>query len=199
MKRIIASSLLIFGCFNGIAVFCQQSDSKLDNDQPIIKQDTTAITNVHSAAKIKKFNTGLEVGTSFMYSPNNFYAPSVFIAPNFNYRLSPKFLIHAGLIYEKSSIHTLYSVDNQSDKIIPMTRTYVYAGGTYLVGPKLSISGSVFKLINNTSKSANYQYPYYMNTQGFQLDLNYKVSNSISVGFQVRQQNNYMDQTLIHY
>jgi hypothetical protein len=199
MKRIIASSLLIFGCFNGIVIFCQQSDSRIDHDQPVIKKDTIIISDDHKAPKTKKMNTGLEVGTSFMYSPNYYYAPSVFIAPNINYRLSSKFLLHAGLIYEKSSVHTLYSVDNQSDKIIPLNRTYLYAGGSYLVGPKLTISGSVFKLINNTSNSTHYQNPYYMNAQGFQLDLNYKVSNSISVGFQVRQQNNYLDQTLIHY
>jgi hypothetical protein len=180
--------LLMANCISS-QVYCQLSDAQSDQDQIEFKRDTVKSVGANTNFKSKRLNTGLVVGTSFSYSPNNFYGPSYYLAPNISYQLSPKFQIQAGLIYEKSTFYSLYSQEGYSNDILPMTRTFLYSSGSYLLTPNLTVSGTVYKSIDNIPKLTKYQDPYHYNTQGVQLDLHYKVSNSISVGFQLRQQN----------
>ncbi len=198
MKNIFISSFFLFGyCIAGLT-YGQQTDNSKDMDQVLLTRDTVKSISDHQDIKVKKLNTSLEVGTSFLYSPKYYYAPSIFIAPNINYQLSSKFRLQGGLIIERSTIHTLYNSENQSDQILPITRAYLYAGGTYMLTPNLSLSGTAYKLINDIPNSSSYLYPYYTNSQGFRLDIGYKVSNSITFGVQIRKQNGYINGPLIH-
>ena len=169
--------------------YCQQSTEPADRDQMDFKRDTTKVPEENKTVKIKKLNTGLEVGTSFSYSPNNYYGPSFYVAPNISYKLGPKVLLQGGILFEKSNFYPLYKQDGPSNDILPMTRTFLYARGSYLLARNLTVGGTVYKSIDNIPKLSKYQEPYQYNIQGMQLDFQYKVSNSITIGFQVRQQN----------
>jgi hypothetical protein len=169
--------------------YCQQLPEPADRDQMDYKRDTMKVSDETKTVKTRKLNTGIEVGTSFSYSPHNYYGPSFYLAPNISYKLSPKVMLQGGIIFEKSNFYPLYKQDGPSNDILPMTRTFLYARGSYLLAPNLTVGGTVYKSIDNIPKLSKYQEPYQYNIQGMQLDFQYKVSNSITIGFQVRQQN----------
>jgi hypothetical protein len=197
MKTILAI-IAFLSIFISESLFSQQSIVPVDQDQIILKQDTTIMTSKVPVLKAKKLDTGLDIGTSFSYSPKNYYGPTFYIAPNITYKLSPKFQIHAGLIYEKSTFYPLYQQQDQSYSVLPMTRTLLYTSGSYLLTPNLTVSGTVYKSINNIPKLTNYQNPYQYNIEGYQLDIQYKINNSITFGVQVVKQNSTFDSGLIH-
>jgi len=188
MKAIL-TIVSFLSIFLSESIYCQQSIIPVDPDQIILKPDTTVLTSKVPVLKPKRLATGLEAGTSFSYSPNNYFGPSFYVAPNISYRLSPRIQIHAGLIYEKSTFYPLYQEQGSSNEALPMTRTLLYTSGSYLLTPNITVSGTVYKSINNIPKLTNYQDPYRYNIEGYRLDIQYKVTNSITFGFQVIKQN----------
>jgi hypothetical protein len=183
-------TFLLSGIFINLT-FCQQPEADMDDDQIELIQETTILpvdSSKHELSK-KRFNTGLQAGTSFIYSPNNFYGPSFYLAPHISYNVSPKFQLRSGLIIEKSTFYPISKEEDLTGDILPMTRIFLYTSGSYLLTPKLTVSGTAYKSFDNMSNQALYQYPYSYNVQGMQLDFQYKINRSITVGFQVRKQN----------
>jgi hypothetical protein len=197
MKTILAI-ITFLSIFISESLFSQQSIVPVDQDQIILKPDTSVLTSKVPVLKAKRLDTGLDIGTSFSYSPRNYYGPSFYIAPNVTYKISRKFQIHAGLIYEKSTFYPLYQIQDQSNSVLPMTRTLLYTSGSYLLTPNLTVSGTVYKSFNNIPKLTNYQDPYQYNIEGYQLDIQYKINNSITFGVQVLRQNSTFDTEPIH-
>ena len=71
-----------------------------------------------------------------------------------------------------------------------MTRAFLYARGTYLVSPRLSVSGTAYKVINDVPRLSNHLSSYNLNYQGISVGFNYKFSNSFSFGFEMQMQQN---------
>jgi hypothetical protein len=166
-----------------------QPDSALfDPDQIDIIQPESSSSNKNSSLK-DRLSTDIEVGTSFTYSPKNFYGPSYYISPGISYRMSPRFYISSGIGLQYSTFYPLYQQNEMSQKILPMTQAYIYARGTYLISPRLAVSGSVYKSLVNAprltenSRAMNYNY------QGMSVGFNYKVTDSFSFGIQMNMQN----------
>ena len=190
MRVTILIILILAFCFR-INSIAQQDQLPADNDQLEVTGEQEETSADFNDVKPKKLHPHLEVGTSFTYSPNYFYGPSYYIAPGFSYAVTPRFYLLAGIAIEHSTFYPLYSQGRDADNILPMTRAFMYAKGSYLLTPRLTINGTVYKSINDVPGTAQHSYPYNYNYQGMSVGLRYKISNSFSFGFQVRTQNGY--------
>ena len=192
--------LLIFS-IGAIHTGMAQED-KVDNDPDeleIIVEEEESVKNVNDV-KPQRLKPHLEVGTSFTYSPNNFYGPSYYIAPGLTYMVTPRFAVSAGVAVERSNYYFMNSYVPDNDGMLPMTRAFLYARGTYFLTPRLAISGTAYKTINDVPKlkDASYPYNYGYNYQGMSIGLDYKISNSFSFGIHISTQSgNYNPNSLI--
>jgi hypothetical protein len=186
----VALFTLCFGLINA-----QIQNDSIDSDQLIV--NSLIYSNIDSNPVIlkdnlrtKKISTGLEVGTSFFYSPKNYYGPSYYIAPSLHYRITPRFNLQAGFICERSTFYPLQERDQNIINGLAVIKTNLYAQGSYLLFPRLTIQGTVFQTINDAQKYLKYPYPVSYNSKGALIGLDYKIGNSLSIGFNVRVQNN---------
>lgn len=185
-------TLLFSGLLLCTSLTVMSQEKTEDPDQVVMPAssgiDTVAVRN---DVKPKRLTTGLDVGTSFSYSRYNFFGPSYYIAPHLTYQLTPRFLLSSGVTLERSTFYPLYEHSSADKGILPMTRTFLYARGSYLVNDRLTVSGTVYKTINDVPRLTKYSAPMKYNYQGASLDLQYKVTKSISFGVHVRTQSGY--------
>ena len=190
MKSILTG--IIFLMFILPNVIGQQQDSVPDPDQLIVEPQTNEDYDVIKPANQKKFDVDMTVGTEFTFSPKNFYGPSYYIAPEFSYLVSPRFILSGGVGVDYARFYSLYNESAKENDILPMTRLFLYARGSYLLTPNLTVSGIAYKGINDVPRLTKYRPSFNYNYQGMGVGLNYKFSDSFSVGFEMRiQQNSY--------
>ena len=169
-----------------------QQDSIPDPDQLIVVPQTEEGFDVTGPVKQKKFDVDMTVGTGFTYSPKNFLGPSYYIAPEFSYRVAPRFILSGGVGVEYARFYPLYNSSSEQGDILPMTRLFLYARGSYLLTPNLTVSGVTYKGINDVPRLTRYNQSFKYDYQGMGVGFNYKFSDSFSVGFEMRiQQNSY--------
>jgi hypothetical protein len=191
-----------FGIFSiaSVALFlclinAQSQIDSTDSDQLQMKsfvnyRSDSMNNNNKDNIKIKKLTTGLEAGTSFFFSPHNYYGPSYYIAPSLNYYINPRFNLQAGLIFEKSTYYGLQEKNPQMINGMNIMKTSLYARGSYMLSPRVRVQGTVFQTINDVPKQLKYSSPVNYNAKGAIIGFDYKISNSLSIGFDVRMQNN---------
>jgi hypothetical protein len=191
--KIISIAFIFAFLFSSGRISAQVANDSADKDQVVLKDNVyeTSQIDVPSPAlkKSNKLHTGLEVGTSFTYSPGNFVGPSFYIAPNLTYKVSPRFLVQAGIGLERSNFYSLYN-SNDSRDILPMTQAFVYARGSYLISSNLTVDGTVYKTFNDVPKLSGYSPAVRYSQNGAIVGINYKLNNSISIGFHVKMSNN---------
>jgi hypothetical protein len=195
MKNILLVSVFFFSGVHFIA-FGQQANPQIDTDQLEVSFDVDQSSGEDIVSKQKKIDTGIEVGTSFNYSPHNYYGSSFYIAPNLTYKLNSRLILQTGIMIEKSMFYPLYKQGELSNDILPMTRTFLFAKGNYLLTPRLTVSGTAYKSFNDVPKLTSSSAPYNYNLQGVCVDFQYKISRSISVGFHVLMQNGYYNRQI---
>ncbi len=170
----------------------QERDNISDPDQLVVSPWSAGADSIAELGDLKRFDIGMNVGTGFTYSPKNFFGPSYYIAPDFSYLVTPRFVLSAGVGVEYARFYPLYSGSSDQDEILPMTRVFLYAHGTYLLSSRLTVSGIAYKGINDVPRLTNYSPSYNTTYQGMGVGFNYKFTNSFSVGFEMRiQQNSY--------
>ncbi len=195
--RFLFIILISFFCFVQTS-YAQEEQMENDPDQLEIVIDEKEAMEEPNDVKPERLQTHIEVGTSFTYSPNNFYGPSIYVAPSLSYLVTPRLTLSAGVAVERSNLYFMESQAANNDGMLPMTRAYLFARGSYMLTPKLALSGTVYKTINDVPRRENVLYPYNYNYQGMSLGLNYKFNSSFSIGFQVSTQSgNYSSNGLI--
>jgi hypothetical protein len=182
-------SVFILTCFlfSVCTVFSQENET--ETDQLDISGYQEELTSDVPIVKEKRLNTNLEVGTSFIYSPRNFYGPSYYVAPNLSYLVTPRLTISAGIGFEYSTLYPLYNIPNEENTMLPMTRAFLYARGSYLLTERLVVTGSVYKTINDVPKLSQYSRPMNYNYQGIDLGIQYQINRNFSIGFNMRMNN----------
>jgi hypothetical protein len=179
--------ILILALFFPYSVYSQE-DTLTDPDQVPMMLTEPAGSDQKSSFK-NKFDTDLEIGTSFTYSPANFYGPYYYAAPSLTYSLTPRLYVTAGAGIQYSTFYSLNSNNEGTNKMLPMTQAFLFASGTYLLSPRLAISGTVYKSaldatqLSKNSRALNYNY------QGMSVGFNYKITDSFSFGIQMNIQN----------
>jgi long-subunit fatty acid transport protein len=167
--------------------FNQQDQTANDPDQ----LDSVSVGNnaTEKEPSFKdRFDTDFQAGTSFNYSPGNFYGPSYYIEPGVSYMVSSRFMLNAGIGFEYSALHPLYQ-QTESDKMLPMTRAYMYTRGSYFLTPRLTVNGTVYKSMMDEPRLTEYSGPGKYNYQGMSVGFQYKFSKSFSFGFEMHMQN----------
>jgi hypothetical protein len=186
-------SSLCFAQFNIAQQAEPENDSDHDQLEIVIDEEENSVAENLNDVKLKRLDTHLEVGTSFTFSPNNFYGPSIYVAPSLSYLVTPRFSFSVGVAVERSNYYFIQSETSYSDGMLPMTRAFLYSKGSYLLSPKLVLSGTVYTTMNDVPGSKDNSHPYMTNYnyRGMSLGLDYKINSSFSIGFHVATQNGY--------
>jgi len=143
-------------------------------------------------------NVSLSLGSSFSSFAPGYNSFGTFIAPEFQFPVSNRFAISAGIGY--SSIFYSSPGENLLNNR-PMQYGSIYVSGRYKMTEKLTISGTGYKtfLLNPPDQATEKHTDYFDNSnQGVILNMDYKVTENfhINASFQFHQQNgspyNYM-------
>lgn len=115
-----------------------------------------------------------------------------------SYLVTPRFILSAGVLVERSNYYFMNLQGPNSDGMLPMTRAFLYAKASYMLTSQLTVSGTVYKLINDVPKLKDSSYPFNYNYQGMSIGLDYKINDSFSIGFHMSTQNgNYNSNALM--
>jgi hypothetical protein len=194
MMKICVISCFIFFLSNFNTLSAQEQKDSTDKDQLMINENFQANDQIDVPSKKalndRKIHPGLEAGTSFSYSPGNYFGPSFYVAPNLTYYINSRFAIQAGIGLERSTYHSLYETGGNGSQILPMTRAFFYARGSYLLTERLTVNGTVYKTINDVPKLSKYSSSLNYSQSGAMVGFNYKINNSLSFGFHVQMMNN---------
>lgn len=195
MKKYTIFVLASF-CFSFSPLLSQENET--ETDQLDITGIQVESQEVLLGSEEKRLKTNLEVGTSFMYSPRNFYGPSYYVAPSLSYLVTPRFSLSAGVGFEYSSIYPLYNTPENGSEMLPMTRAFLFARGSYLLTDRIIVSGSVYKSMNDVPRLYSFSRQMNYNYQGVDLGIHYQINKNFSVGFNMRMSNmNYPSSGLI--
>ncbi len=129
----------------------------------------------------------MNIGTSVSASNGKYYS-GYYVAPTFNYQVNPRLNIRVGVVYLNSTLPSLSISENQSYTLPDINYVSVFTEGTYNVSSRLTVSGSAYKQINGNMRTINPKALDY-NMQGASVGFDYKISEGIHVGAQVRFQN----------
>jgi len=131
---------------------------------------------------------GIHVGTSFTSS--GFYGNTfqTWIAPEIQLPVSERFFLRAGVVASHVNVTNMNVMpgiyENQGNSANWMSYT-VYAEGTYLLSENLSVSGTVFKKIDQTPEWVK-RSGYGQEFESYSLSFHYRVSNSMHIGAHIR-------------
>lgn len=141
----------------------------------------------------KKVDYSLSTGTSFFTSPGHANGSTFYLAPEFKFKLSPKFKVNAGVIlmqnrfnfYNMPSTAATSSERSVVLKSGPSTDGVAYASGNYEVNSRLSFSGNVMSTFSPGGYSA--QNAAWQNSfRSMSFGVNYKLSEHMTIGGGVR-------------
>ena len=145
----------------------------------------------------KKVDYSFSTGTSFFSSPGHANGSSFYLAPEFKFKLSPKFKVNAGimLMQNRFNYSGATSMIGERSVVLKSGPSYdgvVYADGNYALNAKLTLSGSIIKSFTpggSTSQNMAWQNSF----QAMSLGLNYKLSErtSFGIGVHLIQSNGY--------
>jgi hypothetical protein len=162
--------------------------------QIVDKSDTSNGINAKSQSQnfAPSFNNqrvhySLNLGTSYIGGLGTFTT----IAPDINYQLTPKLNMEVGGMFVSGygNFSQIGAVGNgsQSSIIHSTNQSLIYAKGQYYLSNRLTITGSLFKTMNNAaSQQVN---PYFMDYKGMNIGLDYKISQHMSFGAQFNMSN----------
>ena len=185
MRSVFILIVLVFICLSGNSQTGKDT-TDIDRLEVFSDEGKDAAT---IPQKSDRFDADLTVGTSFSYSPGNYYGPAYYVAPSFSYLVSQRFSLSAGIALQQSMYYPLCSHSEGYTGKLSLTRAFIFTRGDYLLTPRLKVGGMVYKSINDVPRLHSYAYPYNYSYQGVSFDLQYKFSNSFSIGFEMRMQN----------
>lgn len=166
----------------------QETDPDQLETTGIVYEENEGVNMQRDSEKPSRFDTGLELGTSFSYSPGNFYGPSYYIAPHFSYMATPRLRLSAGIALQQTNLYPLYE-STGGNEMLPMTRAFLYARGSYLLSERLVLHGTAYKTVNDVPRRADAMPVYNYDYSGFNVGLDYHINSSISIGVQINMRN----------
>ncbi|MDR0814403.1 MAG: hypothetical protein LBN37_01480 [Bacteroidales bacterium] len=132
-----------------------------------------------SFSKFKPRYASTSVNSGFMFTPG--YGSAFYVAPQFNFQLTPRFYLHTGISAVQYSL-----MPSQVDGTVrnrTQTGVYLYAAGTYLLNEKWSVNGSMMKSV--TPKSAYSQNRYNPPTKAMHVGVDYRITPSVTIGAKI--------------
>lgn len=158
----------------------QPDSSKSFNNQTVKKNP--------SLWKYKRLGVSMEMGVGISGSKSSF-GTYAFVAPFFNYRVSPRFRLDVGAIYTQG-FNNLSSSEFQGFNG-NSSNLSLFVRGNYLVSDKLIISGAVYKTfdLNKPQTSDLSVQKKTFENYGAIVCIDYKISENLTIGAQVNFSN----------
>lgn len=173
--------LLFFTLIFGFALF---STKAAVNDSIIFKNAT------------KPISFHLNTGSSFMSSFKNVESGvNTYIAPQFSYSFTKKFIFDAGFAIVNSNLKVKKFTHNEFNDIAftaNYTSTYIYFGGRYLLNDHITISGHTYSQINAITNSSYSEKQHNFNIKGAHLGIDYQLNENSSIGIHINYSNDHI-------
>lgn len=140
-------------------------------------------------SSLPKIRYNISLGTSF--STGGFYGNAIrsWVAPEINYRVSNKLDLRFGVVATNNymtNTDVLYGTNEGVNKSSSWGSYLVYAGGTYYVNEKLTISGTIMKNFDQSPDWIGVS-PYSNNDfESASMSFSYKISDSFHIGADIR-------------
>jgi|1185.fasta_scaffold15379_3 hypothetical protein len=148
----------------------------------IAQSDTSYIKkNELSETRMNRVQTSLSMGAGLSFLNSGSSSTFTFIAPVFQYQLTPKFKLSAGLIHYNVTGTPFITKGIADNKYLNKNKTYsgniIQVGGLYQLNERVTVSGSVLYQVN---PSTNYTQANFNITS---LGLDYKVTPRTTLSF----------------
>jgi len=190
---------LVLFFFLALLFHCEaQVNNTLPASAPIADTLRNQGSKTISGSPLHKPEYHVSVGMDFSTASGYGSAFTQYVVPQISYRISRKFMVSGGIAIANTNYFNarpLYSGDIFQPYNGNYTSLTVFAGGTYFVTDRLTISGSFYKEFPVSGKTLTYS-PYNpvsgQGSQGLNMNINYKVGEHmfIQAGFRVNQGRN---------
>ncbi len=130
----------------------------------------------------------LDMGGSFTTSPW-YKGFSTWVAPGFSYTVTPRFFISGGVRVEQyfpTGGSYLSPGGEQGFAAGPATNMVIYASGTYLIRPNLSVTGTMMKNLDINKNISPYGRRFNYVPDSYSLRFDYQLSPGIHLGAEFR-------------
>jgi hypothetical protein len=147
---------------------------------------------IKNKAGKKNIAFNMTAGTSFMTGINNFSALNTYIAPVFSTPLSKKFILDGGFAIVNTNINPMFVKGNDLQNTAfsnNFTSTFIFAGGKYLLNERFTISGHAYTEVYSLNSNFNQKKVLNNNIKGAVLGVDYKISESSTLGIQLNFSN----------
>jgi hypothetical protein len=134
-----------------------------------------------------KMRMNIEFGSMFMYSRGFGSGFGTFISPGISYPVGSRFSLHSGL---KVNMFSHVTAGNFENAGLPgFTSTLIYAGGSYKLSERVSISGTGFKEISSfsTVQASSFFQP--SNYKGLMMGVDWKLGENFFIQGQIEISN----------
>jgi hypothetical protein len=142
----------------------------------------------------KKMDVGVQLGTSFATDFNRGFTFTTFVAPELRYRVNDRLTIRGGISianneHSNSLMYSPYGFNTYSGNF---TQGLIYVSGDYILGPKLILSGTVYKefSIDHTGPEMDFRPGY--DGKGLMMNLRFTPSKNVTIdaGVEIYEGNN---------
>lgn len=177
LSKFLISVMVLFLTFSG-NLLSQEESYVTDNSDP---------KEIMPYLQPGKLRMNMEFGSMFMYSKGYGSVFGTFISPRITYPLGSRFSLHSGL---KVNMFSHVAAGNFDNAGLPgFTSTLIYAGGSYKLSERVTLSGTGFKEINSFShEHAN---PFFQpsNYKGLMMGVDWKLGENFFIQGQIEISN----------
>jgi hypothetical protein len=168
------------------AVIYGQSTNQTDS---LFKANNNHTNNPPSLTASQRFHYGLSLGTGYVSGGSYYSGNFNTISPSLNYLLTPKFSVEVGGVFTNSNINfnKIPSMGLSQNYFQQTNDALAYASGHYSLTKEVTLTGSLFSTINQSSMPINSQSN--LNFKGMDMGLNYKITEFMNVGAQIMLMN----------
>jgi long-subunit fatty acid transport protein len=167
--------------------FCQSLPDSLPPASSTENQEIEFNDNGESIRKpsnlnTKKLQTNFTIGSSFTTTSGYGSGLTNFISPTLSYRVNPRLSFRAGITISNTFLFDYqpwFSNETFTPYDANFTQALVFVEGSYLVTPKLRLTGGAFKLFTIDDNSPSFN-PYTTNEPyGFYLNADYEIKEGM--------------------
>jgi hypothetical protein len=134
-----------------------------------------------------KLKLNMEVGSMFMYSSGYGSVFGTFISPRITYPVGSRFSLHSGI---KVNIFSHGAAGNFENVRLPgFTSSLFYAGGSYRLSDRVTISGAGFKEINSFSHAQANPFLQPSDYKGVMMGVDWKLGENFFIQGQIEISN----------
>jgi hypothetical protein len=176
--KLFKTTLILITIFSMSIVALQAQTFDSSDTEGIL--NTPVFNKYDPAFSPNKMSFKMELGVGFIGGSNS--GMYTYLAPYLRYPVTKKFSLDVGGIISQGS-GNFYPEQNGSSSI---TSGLLFARGNYLLTDKITVSGSIYKMIYPTTyNSTDPNHRYSSQNYSYSLGMNYKITKNLSFGAQV--------------